>query len=29
MKITGEIINALKAVVDEMGSPAQVARKTG
>lgn len=29
MKITGEIINALRAVVDEMGSPAQVARKTG
>ena len=29
MKITREILNALKAVVDEMGSPAQVARKTG
>ena len=29
MKITREIINALKAVVDEMGNPAQVARKTG
>ena len=29
MKITNEIIKALRAVVDEMGTPAQVARKTG